>query len=367
MLDRVLGHRAGVGGGAARQDDDLVDGLELLRVDAQLVQHEDAGGVHAAQQGVLHGLRLVVDLLLHEGLEAALLRGGGVPVHGEALALGGVAGEVGDLHALGGDGDDLVLLQLDGLAGEVDEAGDVGAEEVLALAQAHDERGVAAGGHHAVRVVHVHGQQGEGALEALGGQLQGAGQVLAAGVAVDVREQVRGDLGVRLGEELCALGQQLLAQLGVVLDDAVVDHGQAALVRHVRVRVDVGGPAVGGPAGVADAHEAGGHGALLELLGEVGELARLLAVVQLAAVHHGDAGGVVSAVFESTQPLHQDVESAVLTGRGGLADVSDDSAHADEDTGRGPLPLTAAGLRPRRCRSRGDGPAARPTGRAPWR
>ena len=79
---------------------------------------------------------------------------------------------------------------------------------------------------------------------------------------------------------------------------------------------------------MADADEAGGDGVLGELLGEVGELARLLPVVQLTAVHHGHTGGVVSAVFETAQALHQDVESAVLTGRGGLADVSDDSAHA---------------------------------------
>ena len=341
VLDGVLGHRARVGGRAARQDDDLVDGLELLGVDPQLVQHQGAGGVRAAQQGVLHGLGLVVDLLLHEGLEAALLRGRGVPVHGEALALGGAAPEVRDLDGVGRDRHDLVLLELDGLAGEVDEAGDVRAEEVLPLAQADDERRVAARGHHAVRVVHVHGQQGEGTLEALGGQLHGAGQVLAGRVPVDVGEEVGGHLGVRLGEELDALGEQLLAQLGVVLDDAVVDERQPALVRHMRVGVAVGGAAVGGPPGVADADEAGGDGVLGELLGEVGELARLLPVVQLTAVHHGHTGGVVSAVFETTQALHQDVESAVLTIRLGLADVSDDSAHAHENTG--PDPTSAHG------------------------
>ena len=114
-----------------------------------------------------------------------------------------------------------------------------------------------------------------------------------------------------------------------------------ALVRDLRVRVDVRGAAVGGPARMADAHLRRGHRVRLELGGQVGQLARLLAVVQLAVRHDGDAGGVVSAVFETAQALHQDVESAVLTIRLGLADVSDDSAHAHENTG--PDPTSAHG------------------------
>ena len=39
--------------------------------------------------------------------------------------------------------DDLVLSEFDGLSGELDERGDVAAEEHLALADADDERGVA--------------------------------------------------------------------------------------------------------------------------------------------------------------------------------------------------------------------------------
>ena len=150
------------------------------------------------------GVGLVVDFLFHEGREAALFRGGRVPVDVVFLALGRGAVEVGDLHGVGGDRDDLVLAEFDGAAGVVDEAGDVGAEEVLAVTEADDERGVAAGGHDDVGLVRVHGEEGEGAFEALAGELHGLGEAAVGGVApelvaVDVGQQRGRDLGVGFG------------------------------------------------------------------------------------------------------------------------------------------------------------------------
>ena len=68
--------------------------------------------------------------------------------------------------AVGRDRDDLVLADRERVAGVLDEGGDVRAEEVLALAQADHERRVAAGADDEARVVLVHREQGEGALEA---------------------------------------------------------------------------------------------------------------------------------------------------------------------------------------------------------
>ena len=68
-------------------------------------------------------------------------------------------------------------------------------------------------------------------------------------------DQVRDDLGVGLGLELVALRLQLLLQLEVVLDDAVVHDDDAAGAVAVRMRVFLGGAAVRGPARVADAVE----------------------------------------------------------------------------------------------------------------
>ena len=69
-------------------------------------------------------------------------------------------------------------------------------------------------------------------------------------------DQVRDDLGVGFGLELVPLRLQLVLQLEVVLDDAVVDDDDAAGAVAVRMGVLFGRPAVRRPAGVADAVQA---------------------------------------------------------------------------------------------------------------
>lgn len=68
---------------------------------------------------------------------------------------------------------------------------------------------------------------------------------------------MREHLRVRLALEAVAAGDELIAQGGVVLDDAVVHHRDLPGLRKVRVAVLVRGLAVRGPAGVADAGGAG--------------------------------------------------------------------------------------------------------------
>ena len=148
-------------------------------------------------------------------------------------------------------------------------------------------------------------------------------------------EQVRHDLGVGLGDAGDAVLGQLGAQGGEVLDDAVVDDGDPAVGGDVRVGVDVGRAAVGGPAGVPDPEAVGGQRVRRQLRVEVGDLARLLRHVQAAALDDGDAGGVVPAVLQAPQALDHDPERRPRT------DVADDSAHAPEGTGaRGARPGT---------------------------
>ena len=251
MLDGVLGDHAGVDGGAAAHDDDLVDVAQLLVGDPHLVELEPAVLGVAAQQRVGDRARLLEDLLAHEPVVAVLLRGREVPVDVVAPALGRVAVEVGDLDAVAGDRDHLVLAELQRLAGVLDEGRDVGAEEVLALAEAHHQRRVASGGDHPGRVVRVDRDQGEGALEPPADPLHRGGQVGAAGHLA--LQQLRGDLGVGLGAQFAAVGLRARPEPGEVLDDPVVHQRDPAVRAQVRVRVGVVGGAVGGPAGVPDA------------------------------------------------------------------------------------------------------------------
>ena len=138
-------------------------------------------------------------------------------------------------------------------------------------------------------------------------------------------DQVHRDLGVGVAGELDAVGFQLCAQRGEVLDDAVVDDRDLARGVAVRVGVAVGGPAVGGPAGVAEAgaaREAGGIGFVERRL-QVGQPAGAAAHGQAAVtVEQRDAGRVVAAVFHPAQRVDDDAAGRALP------DVADDSAHS---------------------------------------
>ena len=68
--------------------------------------------------------------------------------------------------------------------------------------------------------------------------------------------QVGDDFGVGFGFENVALRVQLVLQGQVVFDDAVVHHHHVARAVAVRMGVLLGGAAVRGPAGVADAERA---------------------------------------------------------------------------------------------------------------
>ena len=82
-------------GAAAGDDEDLVDVAQFLIGQALLVEHDPAV-VEVAEQRVGHRGRLLLDLLEHEVVVAALLGGREVPVDPERTARASSSVEVGD-------------------------------------------------------------------------------------------------------------------------------------------------------------------------------------------------------------------------------------------------------------------------------
>ena len=95
------------------------------------------------------------------------------------------------------------------------------------------------------------------------GTIHGSGKVARRVVRRVIRtrqlllDEVRDDLGVRVGGEAMPAVQELLLERLVVLDDAVMDDDDGAGAIEVRVRVGDGHAAVGGPARVTDPDAAG--------------------------------------------------------------------------------------------------------------
>lgn len=321
-------------GGAARDDEDLVDLAEFLIAQALLVEH-DAVLVEVPQQRVGDGRGLLGDLLEHEVVVATLFGGVQVPVDMELAEVAAglqmvVAREVGDPVAVGGEDHGLILSEFDGVAGVLDERRDVGADEHLAVADPEHQRRRTARRDDRPRIVGAGEHQREVAFEPLQHREHRGGEI-ARSVALGVLagHQVHGDLGVGVAGELDARGLQFGAQGREVLDDAVVDDGDLARGVAVRVCVAVGGPAVGGPAGVAQAGAAAQAVTVVAVgLGErglqVGQPSGAAADRQPAvAVDQGDTCGVVSAVLHPAQRVDHDVAGRAVPY------VADDSTHSE--------------------------------------
>ena len=316
LLDDVLAHAAGIEGGAAGGDHDLVDLLQVLIGQGEVVQ-DDLPLVDAGLDGGLQGVGLLHDLLEHEVVIAALLCGGNVPgdagdLHLDLLADGIVHGD-----AVGGDVCDLPVLQVDHVLGVGHQGGDVGREVVLPHAHAQDQRGGMAGGDQAALFILAEDAQGVGALQTGHGLFDSLHQVA---LVVQI-QQVDDDLGVGLALEPEALGLQLLPQGGIVLDDAVVDDGELVVVAHMGVCVCIGGFPVGGPAGVTDAGCTGHGVTTLDLCVQVLDHADGFFHMDAVLSQNSDAGRVIASVLQLLQAIQQD--GCCILGAG----KADDTTH----------------------------------------
>jgi hypothetical protein len=160
-----LATSARVVGGAAGDHEHLVDLAQLVLAHAQLVEQQPRPG--RSPRGLLDGQRLLVHLLEHEVLVAALLGRRQVPVDVVLVGRHRVAVQVGHVEAFGGHDHHLVVLQDHPVLGVVEEGGEVAGHEVLPVGLPRDQGQVLLGPDHHPRVVLVEHGQRERPLEPL--------------------------------------------------------------------------------------------------------------------------------------------------------------------------------------------------------
>ena len=306
--------------GAARDDVNTVDEVELLHGKVQLI--DGKGAAHqTARQRIADDARLLVDLLEHEVGVSALLGHVEVPVNVrdpgifDDLAGGGVV-----RHALGRELGQLAVVHDHHVARGVDHGDDVAGDVGALHALAHHQRGVLARGHDGARLVGGHDGQRIGAHQTLACGTNG-GQQVGRAVAQRLLDQMRHHLGVGVAGEGMPRGLQLLAQVGEVLDDAVVHHGDAAVAAGVRMGISLARTAVGCPTRMSDA--AGAFEVEMpQRVRQAGNLALAVHHLELAVLVDGHSGAVVAAILKARQALDQDAL------RRACARETDDSAHA---------------------------------------
>jgi hypothetical protein len=318
LLQPVAGDEAGVVAGATGDDVHALRGVQqTLRLVAEAFLQQPALVDPALERFGDHA-GLLEDLLEHVVPVGSLLRRGHRELGFAHRAFRGIAFGVQDPHGVAADLGDVALLQEDEALGDWQQGEDVGGDEVLAHADADDQRAAQPRDDQPVGLVGAGDSQGKGTHHLLRGGLHGGEQV---GRFFQVAcEQVGDDLGIGFRGEAVAGLAEFCAQLGVVLDDAVVHH-RHALAAHVGMGVALGGDAVGGPAGVGDAKAAGERFGIQTRL-QFAHLAHRADALDVTVVHaHGDAGGVVAPVLQAPQALHQDRDDVAFS------DGSDNSAH----------------------------------------
>ncbi len=185
----------------------------------------ELGEVDAVEAGEAVGdrlgdrVRLLVDLLEHEGLVAALLGGVLVPVDRFEIPLHRFTGGGGERRAVRLHRDHLAVLHELHLSGLGEERGNRRCHEALPVAATDDQRALLPGGDERMRVLAMQRDEGVVPAQVAEGRAHGRSEV---SVVVPL-DQVRDDLGVGLRAEHVAVRGQVTAKLRVVLDDSVED------------------------------------------------------------------------------------------------------------------------------------------------
>ena len=122
---------------------------------------------------------------------------------------------------------------------------------------------------------------------------------------VVVFEHLRDDLGIRFRNELHAAAHQVVFEVQVIFDDAVVHDGKFAALARLRVRIDVARRAVRRPARVPDAERARHRFAAVDQVAEHAEPALRLRHTQAILRIDRHAGGIIPAVLELLEPLQK--------------------------------------------------------------
>src|SRR5690606_33328081 len=250
-----------------------------------------------AFQCVGNGCWLFVDFLEHEVAVLALLQAVGGVLVAQYRVVHQLVLPVPDVSGLQRQAGVVALFQIDELIGYLQQGQRVGGYEAFFAALTYDQRAAHAGAVQGVGLVLVDYPHGVGTVGFGQGGAAGAEQVLF--LAVVMGQQVSDYFGVGFRGEVVAQFLELLTQLVVVFDDAVVDYGQP--LGHMGVRVVFGGFTVGGPAGVGCAQVAG-NGCSFQGSFQFDYLADCAGAFDaVAGGQDGDAGRVIAAVFEAAQ------------------------------------------------------------------
>ena len=277
---------------------------------------------HATGKRVANRARLLVDFLQHEIGETTLFSCGNIPINMRdgwvdfATFLVEILNR--RLAVRKRELREGVVFEHDHIARLIDECHDVARDKRAGFALAHHDGRVFAGAHDDTRLGVAHNRDAIRASQAISRLAHGLEQIAVVGLF----NQMGNDFGVGLAREHVSATDELFFERGIVLNDAIMHHGDIIRAGRMRVRVILARFAVGCPARMANAARAVDVHALNHGF-KAGDLANLVLHVEAQRRLHGDARRIVAAVFHALQAANQNVLRLQASG------VSNDAAHRE--------------------------------------
>ena len=295
---------------------DNADILNLLIAERELRQMNSSVNYSAAQS-VAHGPGLLGNLFFHEMLVAALFGAVRIPGYVHELFIYGLSLGVEKFDRALADYRYLAVLHNGAVAGIFEQSRDIGCEIIRPAAYADYQRTVLFGGEYLIRMVAHQHRDCIGAAHALY-DLQ---HRLKRVSVIEAVKKLSENLGIGLRFELPALLFKLGFQLKIILNNAVVDEGDAPARARVGMGVCIGRRAVGRPAGMTYTNASLRAADFVELLLKVAYSALRLDSGYLSVSAYGNARRIVTSVLQLLQTVNQYRRRTVIS------NVTNNSTH----------------------------------------
>ena len=269
--------------------------------------------VYTPAHAVVDAVGLLEYLFQHEVGISALLQLS--QIHFDGLYLGFHLHVVQVDHlqlASATDDGDFVVFQIDHLVRIFHDGRRVGSHEELVVADAHHQRAALARHEDGVGLTLVDQGDGIGPDDLVKGQLEGREQIEVVR-HLYVFDELHQHFRVRIAQEADALLLQTLLQGSIVFNDSVVNEGQIARSRIMRMSIHLRGFTVRGPTGVGYSDVAGNVFIFDEAF-QIGNPSLGFVHIQLSLRgYQCYPRAVVTSVLQSLQAFHEDRVSISLT------------------------------------------------------
>ena len=298
-------------------NENLGEGIYIFLSPAELLKNYSRIVLgNTGSQGVANCLRLLVNLLQHEMLIAALFSCLSIPVNLKYLLGNWLAQAIGNPYGILLYNSNLSIIYDIGATGTGNNSRNIGSDEILIITQTNNHRVVLLGANQLIRVILAHEYDGIGTLNALNNLTNGCLEI----AVINFFQKMGQNLSIRVRQELMALCNQILFKSHVVLDNTVMYNRKIAMTVSMWMRVIVGWTTMGCPTGMTDT-DITLRNIALNLFLQSSQTAYGLLYANLLPIENCNTSRVIATILQLGKSLNKEWGSLLAT------NVTNDTTH----------------------------------------